>query len=154
MACACTAYSSAPRSYEEVVERCEAASRIEKSLVQVGENSKEWLAVHECQECGKLWAEERPFSEQHGGGSPCYYPLPTSDPDAWLADAEPIAHVLRARHDDAEFLELIGPEIGPEKCRNETCSRLTVRGSVLCVEHHFEMVKKRPAYAVRCITRR
>ena len=145
MVCACSAFSSTPLSYEEVVDRCNAAARIEKSLVQVGSNPDEWLAVHECKQCRQLWAEERPFSEQHGGGSPCYYPLTGTDPDTWLSDAEPIAQILRARHDDAEFLATLGPEVGPAQCQNTACNRLTVKQSVLCSRHHFEMVKKRQA---------
>ncbi len=97
MGCACSSYWSEPRSYDEVVDRCAVASRIGASLVKIGENSDEWLAVHECTVCRRLWSEERPFSEQHGGGPACYYPVPGSDPDAWLSSGEPIAHVLRAR---------------------------------------------------------
>ena len=145
MACACSAYSSTPRSYQDVVDRCDAAPQIEKSLVQIGWNPDEWLGVHECKHCRQLWAEERPFSEHHGGGSPCYYPLPGTDPNEWLSDAEPISHLLRAQHDDAAFLAILGPETGPAGCQNSACDRLTVKLSVLCSRHHFEMVKKRQA---------
>ena len=90
-----------------------------------------------------MWAAEYPFSEHHGGGTPCLYAIETHDPEAWLKSAKPLTEAIRQQYEDQIFLDRLGPEIGPELCQHEGCQRKRVRLSVMCQQHHFEMVKKR-----------
>jgi hypothetical protein len=45
---------------------------------------------------------------------------------------------------DFTFFQELGPEVGPTTCRKEDCARLTVGFSVMCRQHHFEMVRQKP----------
>ena len=42
------------------------------------------------------------------------------------------------------FWQLLGPDIGPERCRSEGCDRLRIKNSVLCRAHHYERVQHEP----------
>jgi hypothetical protein len=44
---------------------------------------------------------------------------------------------------DRDFYESLGPETLELRCRREGCDRGTVRLSVFCQKHHFEMVRRR-----------
>jgi hypothetical protein len=44
---------------------------------------------------------------------------------------------------DKRFFNGLFPEAGPEVCREEGCTRLRIRHSVLCAKHHFEMIKEK-----------
>ena len=44
---------------------------------------------------------------------------------------------------DLEFYDKLGPEDSAKPCRHNGCIRGTVRFSVLCKRHHFEMIKHR-----------
>jgi hypothetical protein len=46
-------------------------------------------------------------------------------------------------HEDREVYEALGPETGPEPCREDGCANLRVSGSARCRNHLFEMVKGR-----------
>ena len=146
MPCVCEKYEAPLRSYEDVLSRCNAADEIGMFLASVQLDPAQWLGLYKCRHCGTLWAEERPFSEQHGGGPPCYYAMSSQDAEAWLETGERVAALLRARNDDKELLDVIGPEQGPEQCRAKKCTRLTANRSVYCPVHHFQMVKNREPY--------
>ncbi len=45
--------------------------------------------------------------------------------------------------EDQQFFDSMGPEVGPQSCREPGCSRLRISGSVRCRNHLFEMVKGR-----------
>jgi hypothetical protein len=45
--------------------------------------------------------------------------------------------------EDQEFYHAMGEEVGPQVCREASCARLRVSGSVRCRSHLFEMVKGR-----------
>ncbi|RQP21436.1 hypothetical protein [Piscinibacter terrae] len=51
---------------------------------------------------------------------------------------------VRKRDQALAFWELLGPEVGPEECRNAECHRLRVRDSVLCRVHHYEQIQREP----------
>jgi hypothetical protein len=53
-------------------------------------------------------------------------------------------HILRSYKEDTDFFASLFPEEGPSKCKNENCEHLSVKNSVLCATHHFEMVKNKP----------
>jgi hypothetical protein len=110
-------------------------------------DSTNWTEVRRCVVCGQLWGIELPFSESHGGGPRCYYHLPVSDPEVWVASGPYVATRIRERDEDRAFLEVLGSEVGPDECREFGCTRKKIHLSVLCREHHFAMIKGRAPYA-------
>lgn len=54
-------------------------------------------------------------------------------PEFW----QPYSEAAEQRR-EREFLDLLGPEAGPEPCRQEGCSRLRIAHSVYCRRHHYE----------------
>ena len=68
-----------------------------------------------------------------------------SQNDDWLQPPPPMSDEERQKYEDEQlFASLVG-EVESELCRHEGCSRNRIRNSVMCREHHFEMVTKRPA---------
>ena len=125
----------------DVHRRCEAGRDLVHELQLLASSDATWMAVYKCPWCGAVWAQEHPFAEYHGGGSPCFYRINSSDAIAWLRDAVPIAPAIRATDEDKKFLELLGPEVGPERCTQPDCLRKRVALSVLCRRHHFESIR-------------
>jgi len=54
--------------------------------------------------------------------------------------ATPIKEI---EHDDREFFDSIGAEVGPGQCREKGCTRLCVAGSARCAQHLFQLVTGR-----------
>lgn len=44
---------------------------------------------------------------------------------------------------DRQFWDLLGPDVGPENCREGECSRLRAKDTVFCRVHHWEKVQHR-----------
>jgi hypothetical protein len=44
----------------------------------------------------------------------------------------------------ADWWNSLGPEIGPERCTDPSCTRLRIASSVKCRRHHYEMLKRCP----------
>lgn len=65
--------------------------------------------------------------------------------EAWLKPPEPMTDEERREYEDEQFYASLGDEVGSEECRHEGCTRNRIRHSVMCGEHHFEMVKGRSA---------
>ena len=57
------------------------------------------------------------------------------------ADPPPLEDPKRRR--DREFYDKLGPEDPSSPCQREGCNRGSVRFSVLCRRHHFEMIEHR-----------
>ena len=142
--CACEVFLEPLQSYEAVLERCERADRIQSTLDSLEVDSESWIEVLQCRQCQRYWVAERPFSEHHGGGPACYYVVPVCPQ---LHELEPVVSRLRSYHDDAEFLSLLGREVGPNRCAEPDCTRLAVKQSVLCAGHHFIQVKGRAPHS-------
>jgi len=145
--CNCKQYSKSVRSYADLQERCNDGTTILANLELVESDSSRWLSIYKCPCCSQYWANEYPFSEQHAGGPPCPYQIETNNPVLWLEQNLGITLIIRQRHEDQEFYNGLGQEIGPEKCRNQLCKRLKIGGSIYCKKHHFEMVFKRDCTA-------
>ena len=67
-----------------------------------------------------------------------------SQNEDWLEPPPPLSEEEQQRLEDNNFWGALGDEIGPEICKHEGCSRKRIQYSVMCRQHHFEMVKKRP----------
>jgi hypothetical protein len=63
----------------------------------------------------------------------------------WLKPPPTLSEEEQERLEDNSFWDSPGEELGPEICKHEGCYRKRIRYSVMCREHHFEMVRKRPA---------
>lgn len=63
----------------------------------------------------------------------------------WLKPPAPLSEENRLKLEDKHFFASLGDEVESEKCQHEDCTRNRIRNSVLCRQHHFEMVIKRPA---------
>jgi hypothetical protein len=143
--CNCNSLEEPLRNLEGVLARCKASNdEARKTLEQVHCVPEKWLTIFRCRVCGYLFAEEYPFSEMHGSGPACLYKIEASDLENWLQSFQPVTLKLRQDAEDIAFIEVLGSEIGPEVCRHEGCTRLQVRNSVMCKQHHFEMIKRRP----------
>jgi hypothetical protein len=67
-----------------------------------------------------------------------------SQNEDWLKPPPPLSEEEQERLEDNDFWESLGDEIGPEICKQDGCSRQRIKYSVICRQHHFEMVKRRP----------
>ena len=135
-ACICDGFPDAPATFQDVVSRCEHAQKIAVTLDPIARDSSGWRSVERCRVCGALWTREYPFGEYHGGGSPCFYRISTADPAAWLLREAPLTPRLRTEHEQAAFLASLGPESGPEACRQPGCTHSRIGYSVFCRAHH------------------
>ncbi len=61
----------------------------------------------------------------------------------WLKSSTQLCEEELQFLEDAEFINLLGEEIGTELCKSEGCIRKRIENSVMCRRHHFEMVKER-----------
>jgi hypothetical protein len=144
MNCRCKSYSSIPTTIEEIKERCASAGRILPTLILLASNPSKWMSVYRCRICGSTWVSEYPFSELHGGGALCLYPIETQAPEEWLQTASSLTVSIRQEDEDRQFYSKLGVEVGPDLCTRTDCSRQRIVGSVMCRRHHFEMIKGRP----------
>mgnify|MGYP001583948281 CR=1 FL=1 len=140
MKCGCSEFAAPLRTLTDIHDRCEAWDRILPTLTTVADG--EWRSVRKCSVCDTLWCAEYPFGEMHGGGPPCLYQIVTDDPANWLKTTEYQTANIRKAGEDANFLESLGPEVGPERCRQDRCERLTISHSVCCRQHHYANIKE------------
>lgn len=141
--CPCSEFAAVPRTWPEVIARLEEAERIAPMLEPLATDDESWMSEFRCRACGSTWVGERPFSERHGGGPDLLYRIAGVDPLAWLRHAAPLADELRRAAEDREFFDTLGPEVGPERCRESGCRRLRMDPGLYCRCHHFEMVMRR-----------
>ena len=66
-----------------------------------------------------------------------------SQNEAWLKPPPPLSEEEHRKLEDDNFWDSLGEEIGPEMCKHEECARKRIQYSVMCRQHHFEMVKRR-----------
>ena len=149
--CNCNLLKEPLRNLEDVHARCKASNNnIYSTLDKIRSFTdgmlaiNNWLFIYRCRVCGTLFAEEFPFGEMQGGGPKCLYQIETSDLDNWLKSYVPLTPKLRKAAEDLAFFEILGEEVGPEICRHDGCTHLRIRNSVMCKQHHFEMIKHRP----------
>ncbi len=67
------------------------------------------------------------------------------DNDAFLPHSgfKPLSPDEHQRKVDRDFYDCLGKERTEIQCKNETCQKGAIKGSVLCKIHHFEMMQKR-----------
>lgn len=133
-----------PRTWPDVLQRLEAGMRLRVRLEPLATNGSTWMAVYRCRACAAAWASERPFAELQGGGPELFYRIEAVNPNVWLDSATPMADTLRQLAEDRRFLGALGPDVGPERCREPGCARLRIDPGLYCRCHHFEMVTRRP----------
>ena|SRR5947209_2640018 len=68
-----------------------------------------------------------------------------SQNEDWLKPPPPMSDEERQKYEDEQLFASLGDEVESEQCQHEGCSRNRIRNSVMCREHHFEMVTQRPA---------
>jgi hypothetical protein len=68
-----------------------------------------------------------------------------SQNEDWLKPPEPMSDEGRQKYEDEQFFASLGDEVESEPCQHEGCIQNRIRNSMICRQHHFEMVKKRPA---------
>lgn len=140
--CNCATFEGPPQSYQELERRCASAGEIQKTLQKIKHHNQTWMSVWRCSVCLRYWGGEYPYSERHGGGPLCLYPIVCDDPIAWLDGATPFCDELVRRHEDSVYCESLGPEAGPESCNEPGCRNLRIRQSSKCRRHHFEMMER------------
>ena len=123
-------------------------------LKTIEEHPSPRLSFYQCQNCSRIWVKDWPTPEEYGGGEPCYYILDVADPHSWLANrvnrkkvgiaSQAYRQFSQERQEYLEkrFLNGLGLEVGPEKCRKVDCDHLTVKNSIMCKQHHLEMIKR------------
>jgi len=62
----------------------------------------------------------------------------------WLKPPEPLTEEEYQRYEDEQFYASLADEVENEQCKHQGCTHNRIRQSVMCREHHFEMIKKRP----------
>ncbi len=142
MTCNCSKHSKPIATMQDILDRCEAFPMLRRTLDTVEKD--DWRSVMQCAVCGALWALEHPFSESHGGGQGCLYQVETDAPSQWLEESQYLSAEIRRKHEDCEWINMLGPEEGPEQCNESGCTRKRIKRSSKCKRHHFEMIKGRP----------
>lgn len=62
----------------------------------------------------------------------------------WLKSPDPLTDEQLQQSEDETFYASLNGEVESEKCKEDGCANNRIKYSVLCRDHHFEMVKKRP----------
>jgi hypothetical protein len=89
-------FRSVPATWDEVKERMRHGEAIRPLLEKVASDGAKWMTVYRSKaNPSDLWAVEFPYSEAHGGGPLCFYPIEAEDAKTWLAQAEPFTDKLR-----------------------------------------------------------
>jgi hypothetical protein len=97
----------------------------------------------------ECWVEELQF---HGMGGPSklenilqiFIDWAKSQKKGWLKPPNPMTLEERQQYEDQMLFASLGDEVEGEKCQHEGCNRDRIRYSVMCRQHHFEMVTGRP----------
>ena len=139
--CNCNKYTSSIIAYSDILKRCDVYADISPYLTSVAIDSNLWFEVLVCNNCNQYWAKEYPFSENHGGGTPCLYQVTIEDKTNFFTSLKPKLYDIRQEHEDEEFLNLLGEEIGPELCHSHGCTNKKIKNSSMCRMHHFLMLK-------------
>lgn len=63
-----------------------------------------------------------------------------SQNEDWLRPPPPLSEEAQKRLENDNFWKALGEEIGPELCKHPRCTNKRIRYSVMCRDHHFEMV--------------
>lgn len=58
----------------------------------------------------------------------------------WLRPPPPLSEEAQKKIENDNFWKSLGEEIGPELCKHAGCTKKRIQYSVMCREHHFEMV--------------
>jgi hypothetical protein len=68
------------------------------------------------------------------------------DYDAFLPESgfKPLPREEHLLKMDRDFYNSLGEEREEIKCKNESCERGAIKGSLFCRIHHFEMINKKP----------
>ena len=142
--CECDDFSAPILSYADVLARFEVStSGLRCTPEKVRRLDRAWTTLFRCRECGSFWCEEHPFSEYHGGRSPCIYRVEAPDVEHWTLSYQPVTMHFSRQHEAPVFFKSLGGEVGPELCRRPDCGRRRIRLSVMCRKHHFEMLMHR-----------
>ena len=56
------------------------------------------------------------------------------------------SELQRQHHEERDFLESLGEEIGPDTCRRAGCERKRIALNDLCRTHHFEWITGRKPF--------
>ena len=142
--CRCKEFESIPRTWSEIESRLPSADAIRATLESLAWNPQTWMRTYRCRVCGRSWAGEYPFSEHHGGGPELLYRIEVVNPLVWLETARSFSAGVRGAEEDRRFFESLGPELGPENCREPGCTHRRINPGLFCRCHHFEMVMRRP----------
>lgn len=142
LSCHCARHLTPLHTLDDVNQRCADINDILKTCELVERGN--WNSLHRCRVCGRFWIVEYPFGERHGGGPSCAY-----NTNIAQIPKEPVTLVIRQRDEDRAFLNRLGPEIGPDKCRIQSCLRLRIRNSVFCAANHFESITDRRIQMIR-----
>ena len=67
-----------------------------------------------------------------------------SQNEDWLKPPETMTHNEQQIYEDTLFYTSLNDEVESEQCKSEGCVNNRIKYSVLCRDHHFEMVTKRP----------
>ncbi len=61
----------------------------------------------------------------------------------WLKPPPPLSQEEQKKIEDENFWKSLGEEIGPELCQHPGCSNKRIQYSIMCRQHHFEMVGRK-----------
>jgi hypothetical protein len=94
------------------------------------------------------WVEGEKF---HGAGDPgklerilqTFIDWAKSQNGDWLKPPAPMTDEERRMYEDKRLFASLDSKIEGEGCRHEGCERSRIQYSVMCREHHFEMVTRR-----------
>ena len=117
---------SSVTSVADLAALVEPSKEIRPRLSVVERDASLWRSLLRCPECGSFWIEEYPWSEHYGGG-PAVASVQSSDAATYFRSTATLVAALRRQHDDDEFLDRLGAEVGPNVCKNRDAATFASR---------------------------
>ena len=141
--CTCANFANPPHSADDVADRAKDALTIKQTLETLRTSPNGYWKLYRCRECGQYWQSVQWQFTRRGRWRDIPYQVAAVDPDQWDQQKYPdLVAVAQVRSTLTEFAARLGPEVGPARCRSDTCEHMCVLLSVFCAEHHIEQLQK------------
>ena len=135
MSCSCAQFPPIELDRKSIRRRINKSRRFKRGLNLIAEDGSGEHKLFECHSCGKFWQSSRAWN---WGNEEYIFETPPIDPEDWktLPFEQPdelliYSAVMRDYYERNSF------ETTTKPCQQESCSKLAIRFSVLCEEHHI-----------------
>jgi hypothetical protein len=128
--CACAKYATPLHNMADVMNRYRVSRSIVPTLDVLALLPQRRFTLFRCRACGQYWQESFGWAQVHDA----LYPVPEVAVEQWLREPFPDQAATASWRGTFDSL---GPEVGPEACREPGCRRRRAHLSVFCPKHHW-----------------